>query len=221
MKQLANNERPKLFVVPQLNVMSLVSTPTQLKIVGSTPPRRPTNISVRSREHLLPEEIDAMRLAVRSNRYGIRDEALIVIAYRHACRVAELVKIRWTDIDEVRGTITIHRVKRGPVTTHYMDADELALIKQLPRVSDYVFLSERGKRISERTVHDIVANAGRAADLPLSVHPHMLRHARGFVLANRGTDTRLIQEYFGHREIKSTMIYTAVVATRFDGCQSG
>lgn len=220
MKQTAN-ERPKLFVVPPLNVMSITSSPTPLKIVGSTPPRRPTNISIRSREHLLPEEVDAMRTAVRANRYGVRDEALIVVAYRHACRVAELVQIRWTDIDEVRNTITIHRVKRGPVTTHYMDPDELALIKKLPRVSDYVFLSERGKQISKRMVHDIVANAGRAAELPLSVHPHMLRHARGFVLTNRGTDLRLIQEYFGHREIRSTMIYTTVSPNRFEGCEQG
>jgi type 1 fimbriae regulatory protein FimB/type 1 fimbriae regulatory protein FimE len=51
-------------------------------------------------------------------------------------------------------------------------------------------------------VHHIVAVAGEAAGLPFPVHPHMLRHACGFYLANKGVDTRALQQYLGHRNIQ-------------------
>ena len=50
-----------------------------------------------------------------------------------------------------------------------------------------------------------------------SVHPHMLRHACGFYLANQGYDLRLIQDYLGHRDPKHTVHYTRVVGSRFEG----
>ncbi len=55
------------------------------------------------------------------------------------------------------------------------------------------------------------------AGLPLEIHPHMLRHSCGFALANMGIDTRLIQDYLGHRNIRHTVWYTASNAGRFYG----
>ncbi|MFZ5179114.1 tyrosine-type recombinase/integrase, partial [Enterobacter kobei] len=55
------------------------------------------------------------------------------------------------------------------------------------------------------------------AGLSLCSHPHMLRHACGFALADRGVDTRLIQDYLGHRNIRHTVRYTASNAERFEG----
>jgi site-specific recombinase XerD len=49
----------------------------------------------------------------------------------------------------------------------------------------------------------------------LNVHPHMLRHACGYDLANRGADTRLIQDYLGHQNIQHTVRYTELSPTRF------
>lgn len=81
----------------------------------------------------------------------------------------------------------------------------------------YVFLSERGSPPTERTIRHIVLRAGREADLPFPVHPHMLRHACGFYLANKGVDTRSIQHYMGHRNIQHTVRYTELAPHRFDG----
>jgi type 1 fimbriae regulatory protein FimB len=53
-----------------------------------------------------------------------------------------------------------------------------------------------------------IRNYGERAALPLPAHPHMLRHACGFALADQGADTRLIQDYLGHRNIQHTAIYT-------------
>ena len=81
----------------------------------------------------------------------------------------------------------------------------------------YVFRSERGGPLSVDTVQSIVARAGRVAGLGVQCHPHMLRHACGFFLAEEGTDTRLIQDYLGHRDIKSTVIYTETSQRRLSG----
>jgi len=62
----------------------------------------------------------------------------------------------------------------------------------------------------------ICAEVGRRAKLPVKVHPHMLRHTCGFALANKGRDTRLIQDYLGHRNITHTQIYTRTAAVRFE-----
>ncbi|EIK3195762.1 tyrosine-type recombinase/integrase, partial [Salmonella enterica] len=55
------------------------------------------------------------------------------------------------------------------------------------------------------------------AGLPVCAHPHMLRHACGYALADNGADTRLIQDYLGHRNIRHTVRYTASNAARFGG----
>ena len=61
----------------------------------------------------------------------------------------------------------------------------------------------------------MVERAGEAAGLALKVHPHMLRHACGFALANKGHDTRALQAYLGHRNIQPTVRYTELSPGRF------
>jgi type 1 fimbriae regulatory protein FimB len=57
------------------------------------------------------------------------------------------------------------------------------------------FVSEQRKPLHRSTVNLILDTCSKAAALPLSAHPHMLRHAGGFALADQGADTRLIQDY--------------------------
>ena len=54
----------------------------------------------------------------------------------------------------------------------------------------------------------MIQRTGEAAKLPFPIHPHMLRHACGFKLANDGVDTRSLQAYLGHRNIQHTVRYT-------------
>jgi type 1 fimbriae regulatory protein FimB/type 1 fimbriae regulatory protein FimE len=63
----------------------------------------------------------------------------------------------------------------------------------------------------------MVARAGRIAGIPFRVHPHMLRHACGYKLANDGQDPRAIQAYLGHRNINHTVRYTELSPERFRG----
>jgi site-specific recombinase XerD len=64
-------------------------------------------------------------------------------------------------------------------------------------------------------VHHVVAGAAKAAGIEFPVHPHMLRHATGFFLANAGQDTSAIQLYLGHKNIQHTCRYTELAYGRF------
>jgi len=95
--------------------------------------------------------------------------------------------------------------------------DELRLLRSLRREakSPFVFVSERNAPFSTAGFARLIERAGIAAKLPFKAHPHMLRHATGFALANRGTDTRTLQAYLGHRSIQSTVRYTELAPGRF------
>ena len=77
------------------------------------------------------------------------------------------------------------------------------------------FLSER-RPLHRSTVNLALRKYGEKAGLPVAVHPHMLRHACGFALADQGADTRLIQDYLGHRNIQRTVRYTATNTARLE-----
>jgi type 1 fimbriae regulatory protein FimB/type 1 fimbriae regulatory protein FimE len=82
----------------------------------------------------------------------------------------------------------------------------------------FVFVSERGAPISPAGFARMLQRAAEEAGLgDLNIHPHMLRHACGFHLANAGHDTRAIQAYLGHRCIQHTVRYTELRSDRFRG----
>jgi type 1 fimbriae regulatory protein FimB/type 1 fimbriae regulatory protein FimE len=184
------------------------------------PPRKKPNAALRSREYLTPHEIVALQKAARkAGRQGQRDETLILIAFRHALRVGELVALKWDQVDLKIGLLHVKRLKNGLPSTHPVRGIELRALKTLKRSNPdaaYVFMSERGAPLSDRTVRQIVAKAGEHANLGFTVHPHMLRHSTGFYLANKGEDTRAIQSYMGHVNIKNTVIYTELSPKRFN-----
>ena len=176
------------------------------------PPRKPRNSERRAREYLTPGEIeDLLRAARQRGRYGHRDATLLLRMYRHGLRVAEVIRLRWDMLDLQAAVLHVRRVKNGVATVHPLRGPELRALRQLQHAAPgmaYVFLSERGGPLTARAVHHIVAQAGVAAALAFPVHPHMLRHACGFSLANKGVDTRTLQQYLGHRNIQHTVRYT-------------
>jgi len=136
--------------------------------------------------------------------------------YRHGLRASEATGLRWSQIDLETGTIHVARLKGSVDSTHSMDRDELRDLRKLRRdvTGLYVFETERGGPLSVDAVQYIVREAGRLAGLDVEAHPHMLRHAAGYMLANEGTDTRLIQAYLGHKDIRHTAHYTALAPKR-------
>ena len=99
-----------------------------------------------------------------------------------------------------------------------MRGSELRTLRRLQRDypdTAYVFVSERKAPLTADTVRKIVGRAGQRAGIEFPVHPHMLRHATGYKLANDGQDTRSIQHYLGHRNIEHTTRYTELRPDRF------
>ncbi|HUE84497.1 MAG TPA: tyrosine-type recombinase/integrase [Vicinamibacterales bacterium] len=186
---------------------------------GSLPPRRRPNAELRSREYLLPDEVDRLIKAARNvGRHGHRDGTMLLIAYRHALRVSELVALRWDQVDLKGGTLHVARLKNGRASVHPLRGPELRALRRVRRDypdTPYIFASERGGPITASTVRSIVTRAGQVAKLSLKVHPHMLRHAAGYKLANDGHDTRAIQQYLGHKNIMHTVRYTELAPQRF------
>ena len=197
----------------------------RLKLVAPTSekrtvmPKRARNSDLRTREYLTAQEVEALMAAARQNRHGHRDATMILIAFRHGLRASELVDLRWDQIDFAAANLHVRRVKQGTPSTHPILGDELRALRRLQRDQDprspFVFTSERGAPFSPAGFARMVERAGVEAKLGFKAHPHMLRHACGYALANKGHDTHALQAYLGHRNIQHTVRYTELSPTRF------
>jgi integrase len=185
----------------------------------SAPPRKQKR-SPAVRDYLRPEEVEAMIQAARKiGRHPVRDAAIILLMFRHGLRTAELIALRWHQVDLKAGYLDVHRVKRGHSAKHPLRGPQLRLLRELQRTypdASYVFVSERKAPLSPRSIRAIVARTGQLAGLSFVPHPHQLRHACGYYLASRGHDTRAIQDYLGHKNIQHTVRYTAMAPHRFE-----
>jgi type 1 fimbriae regulatory protein FimB/type 1 fimbriae regulatory protein FimE len=170
---------------------SELSSAARIEVNRRVAPRRRPNAEVRSRERLTPTEVDAMIEAAKKGRHGHRGATAILVASRHGLRAAELCDLRWDQIDFGGAVLHVRRVKNGTPSTHPIQGDELRSLRRLRRESKpspYIFVSERGgapfttagfARMVERA-------ARRGLGLELKAHPHMLRHACGYALAQQG-----------------------------------
>ena len=156
------------------------------------------------RRFLTGKEVQAMMQAARHGQTGERDYCLILLAFRHGMRISELLDLHYRDLDLVEGRINIRRLKNGFSTVHPLMIDECDAIRCWSQLraawkgaqkTDALFISRRGTPLSRQQAY----------------------HACGYELAERGADTRLIQDYLGHRNIRHTVRYTASNAARFAG----
>ncbi len=181
-------------------------------------------IDAHAKNFLTESEMKKFLAAARKGRHSVRDFCLMLVAYRHGLRVSELIDIRLKDLDLETGRLFVRRVK-GSLSTHQpIEGDELRAVRAWLRAredypnanSNYLFLSERGP-LTRQAVNYLVTQTGKRAKLSFDVNPHMLRHSTGYFLANKGYDTRLIQDYLGHKNITHTVRYTRTAAHRFEG----
>ena len=183
------------------------------------PPKRLPNSALRTREYLTPGEVDRLIAAAAKSRYAHRDQTMILIAYRHGLRAIELVNLRWEAIEFAQAVIHVRRAKNGSSAVHPLSGRELRALRRLQReqtpASPFVFVSERGAPFTTTGWRQMIARLGVAAGFDARLHPHMLRHACGYKLANDGVDTRSLQAYLGHKNIQHTVRYTELSPTRF------
>ena len=182
-------------------------------------PRRAPNRDLRTREYLTEAEVERLMKAATGNRHGHRDATMILVAYRHGLRVSELVDLRWDQVEFRTAALHVRRRKEGTPSTHPILGDELRALRRLQREQEpkslFVFTSERGAPFTTAGFARLIERTGIEAKFSFKPHPHMLRHACGYALANRGHDTRALQAYLGHKNIQHTVRYTELSPTRF------
>jgi integrase len=96
-------------------------------------PRRRRNGELRTREYLTEAEVERLMETAKDNRWGHRDATMIFVAYRHGLRAAELVDLRWDQIEFKTGNLHVRRVKQGTPSTHPILGDELRALRRLQR----------------------------------------------------------------------------------------
>jgi type 1 fimbriae regulatory protein FimB len=178
---------------------------------------------MRERKHLVVAEVEKLLEVAKASRYAARDRCLLTLLFRHGLRVSEACGLVLSQVDVSSRVLHVTRLKAGLSTTHPLRGDELRLIKawlvartRMTPATDAFFISARRTPLSRKTAWLLVREYGRAAGLAIDTHPHMLRHACGYALADQGADTRLIQDYLGHRNIQHTVQYTATNPARFE-----
>jgi type 1 fimbriae regulatory protein FimB len=175
------------------------------------------------RKHLTQIEVERLISATKGSRHESRDRCLLLLMFRHGLRVSEACGMVLSQVDVESRILHVSRLKKGLSTTHPLRGDDLRAIKawlierrRMAPEGEAFFVSERRLPLNRRTAWVAIRRYGELAGLPLDAHPHMLRHACGFALADQGADTRLIQDYLGHRNIQHTVMYTATNPARFE-----
>ena len=175
------------------------------------------------RKHLTGREVERLIEATKGSRNEARDRCLLLLIFRHGLRVSEACRLRLDQVDTESRVLHVARLKGGLSTTQPLRGDELRAVKawliqraRMKPTGKAFFVSEQRKPLHRSTVNLALHKYSAAASLPLLAHPHMLRHACGFALADQGADTRLIQDYLGHRNIQHTVKYTATNPARFE-----
>ncbi|MHB1705204.1 MAG: tyrosine-type recombinase/integrase [Acidithiobacillus sp.] len=223
--------------VPAETVTGSPSAGQDLLPVAVATPKKRQRAPEGERKHLTLLEVDRLLAATKDNpRTGVRDRCLILLMFRHGLRVTEACAMRLDQVDLESKILQVQRLKGGLSTTQPLRTEEIRLLKgwmaererwlrqwrkkeggtgaALDRHA--LFLSTRGTALSRKTFWALLRGYGELAGLALPPHPHMLRHACGFALADQGADTRLIQDYLGHRNIQHTVRYTATNPVRFE-----
>jgi type 1 fimbriae regulatory protein FimB len=151
-----------------------------------------------NRKHLTSREVERLLEASKGSRNEARDRCLLLLMFRHGFRVSEACRLKLDQVDTESRVLHVARLKRGLSTMHplalgrtpphpRLAVKERARMKPVGKMS---FVSEQRKPPHRSTVNLLLQKYSTAASLPLRAHPHMLRHACGFALADQGADTR-------------------------------
>ena len=175
----------------------------------------------RTREHLTPEEVNKLLDGCKAqdvSRNPERDYCILLLMFRHGLRVSEVCSLQLSDVDVKEKLIHVKRLKDCESGTHPLFNGEPRAVaawlrcryKMQPQ-GNTLFVSERRKPLARSAVWALIKKVATAAGLAdLNIHPHMLRHACGYNLVNKGTNVRIIQSFLGHKSIQSTARYTAL-----------
>ena len=142
----------------------------------------------------------------------LREVVMIELMYSCGLRVSELVGIDINDLDLEEGFVRVKgkggKTRFSPIGRLAIRAVEIYLSKRPLCENDALFVNPKNHRIGPRTVQNIVKKRALEVGVNVNVHPHMLRHAAATHFLQSSHDLRSVQEFLGHKSIKSTQVYT-------------
>ena len=168
-------------------------------------------------DQLLPKTIDFDDLTnMMTLKTGLFSElrAVLMIELLYSCglRVSELVGINIKDLDLNEGFVRVvgkgNKARFSPIGKSALRLLQDYLSRRQGGNSDALFLNKKELRISTRSVQNIVKKRAYEVGVVINVHPHMLRHAAATHFLQSSHDLRTVQEFLGHKSIKSTQVYT-------------
>ncbi|WP_267361026.1 MULTISPECIES: tyrosine-type recombinase/integrase [unclassified Methylobacterium] len=173
----------------------------------------------RPKDFLTEPEFARLLKGAGGNRHNLRDVALFRMIFDHGLRVSEATGLRRSSADLDAHRLHFKRLKNGFSVPHPMQGETVRAVKRYlasrEDAAPWLFVSERGTKMTRQAVNYLIATAGTRAKLG-HVHPHMLRHACGYALEDRGTDFRVMQDFLGHKDPRHTAHYTRTSPRRFD-----
>jgi len=168
-------------------------------------------------DRVLPKTIDfddlTNMMSLKTGHYSeLRAVLMIELLYSCGLRVSELVGINTKDLDVNEGFVRVMgkggKARFSPIGSSAINVLKTYLTKRPESESDALFLNQKDLRISPRSVQNIVKKRALDVGVSINVHPHMLRHAAATHFLQSSHDLRTVQEFLGHKSIKSTQIYT-------------
>jgi len=145
---------------------------------------------------------------------NINHRLIIQTAYSSGLRASEIINLKWQDIDFDRNIIHVKRAKGKKDRIVMLSEKVKEGLKAIPKKSDYVFITNRNGKYSQRAIQKIIENAAKRAGIKKKITPHTLRHSFATHLLESGTDISHIKELLGHANISTTNIYTKVSRNR-------
>ena len=155
------------------------------------------------------------------NPVELRDRTILEMIYACGLRISEAVNIHVEDLN--LDDMVLKVLGKGSKERYIPFYPRLrTLIKKYLKEyrSNYtvdngpLFLNQRGQAISARYVQKMLSGQGIKANLPLNVHPHLLRHSFATHLLDNGADLRVVQALLGHENLSTTQIYTHLTTER-------
>ncbi len=187
----------------------------------------PIKISKRLPDVLPRSEVDAVFSAPDPATFaGARDAAVLEIFYSCGLRLTELVQLNRGDIDSAAKVVRVFGKRRkerivpigsaalSALERYYRAVPAAFASSSVQPEPGAVFLSLRGKRISTRSVYQIVHKYLRLARDLSKQSPHVLRHSFATHLLDNGADLQSIREMLGHESLSTTQIYAHVSTER-------
>ncbi len=153
------------------------------------------------------EEISKM-IGITEN---IKHRLVLMFLYYAGLRLDEARNIRWEDLDFERGLIHLKIAKGGRERVIFLHPKLKEFLDVFGcKEEGLIFISQRGGKYNKRTIQQVIKSASKKAGIKKNVTPHTLRHSFATHLLEAGADIRYIQQLLGHKDLKTTQIYTHV-----------